>query len=79
MKITRPPEGRLKEVDPSAFGYLSGAELYNLAEGIGEQKNLAAAHPGYGFADSERNRQSQGGENSIGKFGRDLGAQESET
>jgi arylsulfatase A-like enzyme len=44
-KLVKTTEGRLKEGDPSTFNYLSGAELYNLAQDIGEQKNLAAAHP----------------------------------
>ena len=44
-KLVKTTEGRLKEVDPSTFSYLSGAELYNLAQDIGEQRNLAAAHP----------------------------------
>jgi arylsulfatase A-like enzyme len=44
-KLVKTTEGPLKEVDPSTFNDLSGAELYNLAKDIGEKKNLAAAHP----------------------------------
>ena len=44
-KLVKTTEGPLKEVDPSTFNYLSGAELYNLADDISERKNLAATHP----------------------------------
>jgi arylsulfatase A-like enzyme len=44
-KLVKTSEGPLKEANPSAFNDLSSAELYNLAEDIGETKNLAAAHP----------------------------------
>jgi len=44
-KLVKTAEGPLKEVDPSTFDYLSGAELYNLAEDISETRNLASAHP----------------------------------
>ena len=39
-KLVKTTEGPLKEVDPSTFNDLSGAELYNLAEDIGETKIL---------------------------------------
>lgn len=44
-KLVKTKEGPLKEANPSAFSDLSNAELYNLAEDIGETKNLAAVHP----------------------------------
>jgi arylsulfatase A-like enzyme len=44
-KLVKTREGPLKEANPSTFKNLSNAELYNLAEDIGETKNLAAAHP----------------------------------
>ena len=44
-KLVKTTEGRLKEANPSTFNDLTNAELYNLAEDIGETKNLAAAHP----------------------------------
>jgi len=44
-KLVKSTEGPLKVANPSTFNDLSGAELYNLAEDIGEKKNLAAAHP----------------------------------
>jgi len=44
-KLVRTREGPLKEADPSTLNDLSSAELYNLAEDIGETRNLAAAHP----------------------------------
>lgn len=44
-KLVKTKEGPLKEANPSTFSDLSNAELYNLAEDIGETKNLAAAHP----------------------------------
>jgi arylsulfatase A-like enzyme len=44
-KLVKTGEGPLKEANPSTFNDLSSAELYNLAEDIGETKNLAAAHP----------------------------------
>jgi arylsulfatase A-like enzyme len=44
-KLVKTIEGPLKEVDPSTFNYLSGAELYNLADDISESRNLAAARP----------------------------------
>jgi arylsulfatase A-like enzyme len=44
-KLVKTSERPLQEVDPAIFNDLSGAELYNLADDIGEKKNLAAAHP----------------------------------
>ena len=44
-KLVKTGEGPLKEANPSTFNDLSNVELYNLAEDIGETKNLAAAHP----------------------------------
>lgn len=44
-KLVKTSEGPLHDVDPAIFSDLSGAELYNLADDIGEKKNLAAAHP----------------------------------
>lgn len=44
-KLVKTWEGPLKEANPSTFNDLLNAELYNLAEDIGETKNLAAAHP----------------------------------
>ena len=43
-KLVRTQEGPLKEANSSTFEDLSTAELYNLAEDIGETKNLAAVH-----------------------------------
>ena len=43
-KLVKTTEGRLKAADPSTFNDLSGAELYNLADDIGERNNLAASH-----------------------------------
>jgi arylsulfatase A-like enzyme len=33
------------QADPAVLADLSGAELYNLKEDIGEKRNLAATHP----------------------------------
>jgi len=44
-KLVKTREGPLKEANPSSFNDLSNAELYNLAEDIGETKNLAPTHP----------------------------------
>ena len=44
-KLVKSPEGRLNAVDPAAPWDLSKAELYNLAQDISEQHNLAAARP----------------------------------
>jgi hypothetical protein len=42
-KLVKTTEGPLKEANPYTFNDLSSAELYNLAEDIGETKDLAAA------------------------------------
>jgi len=44
-KLVKSSEGRLKAAGPSTFNDLSTAELFNLAEDIGETRNLAVAHP----------------------------------
>jgi len=44
-KLVKTREGRLRAADASTFNDLSTAELFNLAEDIGETRNLAAAHP----------------------------------
>jgi arylsulfatase A-like enzyme len=44
-KLVKTSERPLQDVDPAIFNDLSGAELYNLADDMGEKKNLAAAHP----------------------------------
>ena len=44
-KLVKTGEGPLKEANTSSFNDLSNAELYNLAEDIGETKNLAPTHP----------------------------------
>ncbi|MDQ2920224.1 MAG: sulfatase [Acidobacteriota bacterium] len=44
-KLVKTSERPLQDVDPGVFNDLSGAELYNLADDIGEKMNLAAAHP----------------------------------
>lgn len=43
-KLVKTREGRL-DTDVNALSDLSGAALYNLAEDIGEQRDLAAQHP----------------------------------
>jgi arylsulfatase A-like enzyme len=43
-KLVKTREGRL-DTDPGVLSDLSSAELYNLADDIGETRNLAAAHP----------------------------------
>jgi arylsulfatase A-like enzyme len=43
-KLVKTRDGPLG-ADPSVLSDLSGAELYNLAQDIGETRNLAAAHP----------------------------------
>jgi arylsulfatase A-like enzyme len=43
-KLVKTREGRL-DTDVAALGELSEAALYNLAEDIGEQRDLAAEHP----------------------------------
>lgn len=44
-KLVKTSERPLQDIDPAMFNDLSGAELYNLADDIGEKMNLAAAHP----------------------------------
>ncbi len=44
-KLVKTDELPLQAVNPSFYNDLTGAELYNLADDIGETKNLAAAHP----------------------------------
>jgi len=44
-KLVKTSEGQLHVVDSAAVFDLSAAELYNLADDIGETRNLAAAHP----------------------------------
>ena len=44
-KLVKTRAGALVDADPAALSDLSGAELYNLADDIGESKNLAAARP----------------------------------
>jgi arylsulfatase A-like enzyme len=44
-KLVKTNERPLQVVDPAIFNDLSGAELYNLADDIGEKKNLAASYP----------------------------------
>jgi arylsulfatase A-like enzyme len=43
-KLVKTREGRL-DTDVDALSDLSGAALYNLAEDIGEQRDLSATHP----------------------------------
>ena len=38
-------EGPLRAADPDSSKTLVGAQLFNLSEDIGEQRDLAAAHP----------------------------------
>ena len=44
-KLVRAIDGPLRDTDPAVLSDLSAAELYNLANDIGETKNLAAAQP----------------------------------
>ena len=44
-KLVKTREGAFVDADPAALSDLTGAELYNLADDIGESKNLAAARP----------------------------------
>ena len=44
-KLVKTHEGAMRELDPAVLSDLSTAELYNLADDIGETKNLAAVHP----------------------------------
>ena len=43
--MVKTSEGPLRDTDPAVLSDLSAAELYNLADDIGEKKNLAATHP----------------------------------
>jgi arylsulfatase A-like enzyme len=45
-KLVKAVEGRLYEADPNTAEYLSGVQLYNLANDVGESRNLAAENPG---------------------------------
>ena len=44
-KLVTALEGRLYDADPNAADYLSGVQLYNIANDIGESRNLAAENP----------------------------------
>jgi arylsulfatase A-like enzyme len=44
-KLVKTSEGPLRDTDPAVLSDLSTAELYNLADDIGEKKNVAAAYP----------------------------------
>jgi arylsulfatase A-like enzyme len=44
-KLVKTSEGPFRETDPAVLSDLSAAQLYNLADDIGETKNLADAHP----------------------------------
>jgi arylsulfatase A-like enzyme len=44
-KLVKTSEGPFRDTDPAVLSDLSAAELYNLADDIGETKNLAASHP----------------------------------
>ena len=44
-KLVKSREGAFVDADPAVLKDLSGAELFNLAEDVGEGKNLAAARP----------------------------------
>ncbi len=44
-KLVKTSERPLQDLDPAVPYDLSGAELYNLADDIGEKMNLAALHP----------------------------------
>ena len=44
-KLVKSRIGRFVDGDPAALSDLTGAELYNLADDIGESKNLASAQP----------------------------------
>ena len=44
-KLVKTNEGPLRDTDPAVLSDLSTAGLYNLADDIGETKNLAAAYP----------------------------------
>ena len=44
-KLVKTSEGPFRETDPAVLSDLSAAQLYNLADDIGETKNLADAQP----------------------------------
>lgn len=44
-KLVYSPEGPLNDVDHNIPRDLSGAQLFNLRDDIGEATNLASAHP----------------------------------
>jgi arylsulfatase A-like enzyme len=44
-KLLKTSEGPLRDTDPAVLSDLSGAQLYNLANDIGETTNLAATYP----------------------------------
>jgi hypothetical protein len=44
-KLVKTREGPFRDVDPAVLSDLSAAELYNLAEDMGETKNVAPTHP----------------------------------
>ena len=44
-KLVKSREGAFVDDDPGVLKDLTGAELFNLADDIGESKNLAAARP----------------------------------
>ena len=44
-KLVKAIEGRLFGADPAASAYLSGVELYNLSNDIGETRNVAGENP----------------------------------
>lgn len=44
-KLVKSSEGPLRAADPDSSKTLVGAQLFNLSEDIGEQHDLAAAHP----------------------------------
>ncbi len=44
-KLVKSHEGPFIDADPGVLSDLSSAELYNLAEDIGETRNLAGARP----------------------------------
>ena len=44
-KLVKTRAGAFVDADPAVLSDLTGAELFNLADDIGESKNLAAARP----------------------------------
>ena len=44
-KLVKTRDGPFRDVDPAVLSDLTGAELYNVEEDIGETKNLAAGNP----------------------------------